>query len=141
MLARLHSATPIIVSRYAGSYGWKAVYFHTFKFVELAPGEFVPTFTVGDYLQAFHSDVRNILNNNLVAYAVIGSVGIKATRTADAALTPRAGLDCPLVAYPNFEFRYYSLFYILVAISVCGRPSVALPGPVQRCKAGQQKYG
>ncbi len=98
----------------------EALYSHTFKFTEMDPGLFVPTFTVSDYLHALRSGVREALHSSLVAYLLLWVAGIR--------LVPRMRwplLLCGVlsvakfVIYPNFEPRYYGLLYLVTAIGAC----------------------
>jgi hypothetical protein len=111
--------TPMVINHFGG-YGWKALYSHTFKFTEMDPGIFVPTFTASDYLNALRSGVREALHSSLFAYLLLWVVGLR--------LVPR--MRCPLVLcgifsaakfiiYPNFEPRYYGLLYLVTAIGAC----------------------
>lgn len=120
ILAAMVFATPVVINHYGGSYGWKALYSHTFKFVEMAPGEFVPVFTARDYVQAVRSGLRTMLDSSLMAYFVLGAIGYKLVPEMRPALLLCAVASVArFVTYPNFEPRYYALFYVLVAISVC----------------------
>ncbi len=119
VLIGISAMAPIAINHFGG-YGWKVLYSHTFKFTEMDPGVFVPTFTVSDYLQALRSGVREALHSSLVAYLLLWVVGIR--------LAPR--MHWPLMLctvfsvvkffiYPNFEPRYYGLLYLVTAIGVC----------------------
>ena len=118
ILAAIAFASPIVIGHYGGSYGWKALYSHTFKYVEMAPGEFAPTFTANDYVRALRQGFVNILNSSSVTYVVLGMISYKTVSEM------RVPLMLALVAsaihfviYPNFEPRYYALSYALVAIA------------------------
>jgi hypothetical protein len=111
--------TPMAINHFGG-YGWKALYSHTFKFTEMDPGMFVPTFTASDYLNALRSGVREALHSSLAAYLLLWVVGLQ--------LVPRMRWPLVLcgifsaakfVIYPNFEPRYYGLLYLVTAIGAC----------------------
>ena len=118
VLAAIALASPIVIGHYGGSYGWKALYSHTFKYVEMAPGEFTPTFTVNDYVRALRQGFVNILNGSSVMYVVLGMISYKTVSEMRVplviALTASA---IHFLIYPNFEPRYYALSYALVAIA------------------------
>ena len=120
VLIAIAFATPIVISQYGSAYSWKALYSHTFKFVEMAPGEFVPTFTIGDYLRALRAGVRTVLNSSFLPYVVLGAVGYK---TVPEMRTPLilclVASAARFLVYPNFEPRYYALLYSLIIITVC----------------------
>jgi hypothetical protein len=120
VLAAIAVATPVAISHYGGSYGWKALYSHTFKYLEMAPGEFVPTFTVSDYLHAFRNGLRTMIDGSLTVYLVLGAIGFKMVPEMRVPLLLCVAASAAhFVIFPNFEFRYYALFYVLVAISAC----------------------
>ncbi|MBZ5613519.1 MAG: hypothetical protein LAO23_05880 [Acidobacteriia bacterium] len=119
VLIAISAITPMAINHFGG-YGWKALYSHTFKFTEMDPGMFVPTFTASDYLNAFRSGVREALHSSLVAYLFLWVVGLQ--------LVPRMRWPLVLcgifsaakfVIYPNFEPRYYGLLYLVTAIGAC----------------------
>ncbi len=119
VLIAISAMTPMAISHFGG-YGWKALYSHTFKFTEMDPGMFVPTFTVSDYLHALRSGVREALHSSLVPYLLLWVAGLR--------LVPRMRwplLLCGVfsgvkfVIYPNFEPRYYGLLYMVTAIGAC----------------------
>jgi hypothetical protein len=121
-------ATPVAIGHFG--YGWKALCSHTFKFVEMDPGLFVPVFTASDYLHALRYGLREAVLSGLAAYLLLGVVGWR--------LVPRMRwplLLCGLfsvakfVIYPNFEPRYYALLYLLAAIGACAAHT-ATPLPV-----------
>lgn len=119
VLIGLSAMTPMAIDHFGG-YGWKALYSHTFKFTEMDPGMFVPTFTLSDYLQALRSGVREALHSSLLPYLLLWVAGLR--------LVPRMRwplLLCGVfsgvkfVIYPNFEPRYYGLLYMVTAIGAC----------------------
>lgn len=119
VLLGISAMTPAAINHFGG-YGWKALYSHTFKFVEMDPGVFVPTFTASDYLHALRSGVREALHSSLVAYLLLWVAGLR--------LVPRMRwplLLCGVfsaakfVIYPNFEPRYYGSLYLVIAIGAC----------------------
>jgi hypothetical protein len=119
VLIGISALTPMAINHFGG-YGWKALYSHTFKFTEMDPGMFVPTFTVSDYLHAMRSGVREALHSSLIAYLLLWAAGFR--------LVPRMRWPLLLcgffslakfVIYPNFEPRYYGLLYLVTAIAAC----------------------
>jgi hypothetical protein len=84
----------------------------------MAPGEFVPTFTVGDYLHAFRNGLRTMIDRSLAVYLVRGAIGFKMIPEMRVPLLLCVAASVAhFVILPNFEFRYYALFYVLVAIA------------------------
>jgi hypothetical protein len=111
-------ATPLAIGHFG--YGWKALCSHTFKFVEMDPGLFVPIFTASDYLAALHSGLRETVLRDLYVYLLLCVVSWR--------LAPRMRVPLLLcgffsvakfVVYPNFEPRYYALLFLLAAIGAC----------------------
>jgi hypothetical protein len=119
VLLGVSAMTPAVISHFGG-YGWKALYSHTFKFVEMDPGLFVPAFTVSDYLRALRSGARQALNSSLVAYLLLWVVGLRLVpRMRQPLLLCGIFSGARFVIYPNFEPRYYGLLYLVTAISAC----------------------
>jgi hypothetical protein len=118
VLAAVAVASPLVISHYAGSYGWKALYSHTFKFVEFAPREFIPSFTMNDYLHALHTGLVEILESSVLVYSVLGIAGylIVPELRMPLSLSLIAGA-VHFVIYPNFEPRYYAIVYVLIAVA------------------------
>jgi hypothetical protein len=118
ILGAIAFASPLVINHFGGSYGWKALYSHTFKYVELAPGEFIPSFTMNDYMHAMRRGLFEILDSSASAYlalAVMGSLIVPELRVP-LMLSLAAGA-VHFVIYPNFEPRYYAILYVLVAIA------------------------
>lgn len=118
VLASIAFASPLVINHYSGSYGWKALYSHTFKYVEFAPGEFIPSFTINDYLHALRHGLVEVSEGSLLVYFVLGATGYLIVPEL------RAPLLLPLIAgavhfviYPNFEPRYYEIVYVLIAVA------------------------
>jgi hypothetical protein len=111
--------TPVVVAHFGGGYGWKALYSHTFKFTEMSPGEFLPTFTLADYFRALLSGTKGILKGNSILYILLWIIGYKLVPKMRSVL-----VLCALFAiskfliYPNFEWRYYAVLYLMTAITV-----------------------
>jgi hypothetical protein len=118
VLAAIAVASPFVINHFGGSYGWKALYSHTFKYVEFAPGEFSPSFTMNDYVHALRGGLIEILQGSVLVYFVLGSVGylIVPELRAPLVLLSSAGA-VRFVVYPNFEPRYYAIVYVLIAIA------------------------
>jgi hypothetical protein len=110
--------SPLVINHFGGSYGWKALYSHTFKYVELAPGEFIPSFTMNDYLHALRHGLFEILDGSALVYLALGVMGwlMAPELRAPLMLSLVAGA-VHFVIYPNFEPRYYAILYVLVAIA------------------------
>ena len=119
VLLGISALTPAAISHFGG-YGWKALYSHTFKFVEMDPGLFIPTFTASDYLHALGVGAREALNSSLVAYLLLWVAGLRLVpRMRWPLLLCGAFSAAKFVIYPNFEPRYYGLLYLLTAIGAC----------------------
>ena len=121
--------TPLAINHFG--YGWKALCSHTFKFVEMDPGLFVPVFTASDYLQAVRFGLREAVHSSLVAYLLLGAVGWRLIpRMRWPLLLCGAFSVAKFVLYPNFEPRYYALLFVLAAIGACaavGQASASSP--------------
>jgi hypothetical protein len=118
VLAAIAIASPLAINHYGGSYGWRALYSHTFKYVEFAPGEFSPSFTLHDYLHALRTGLVEVLQGSALVYFVLGAVGylIVPELRAPLLLLPTAGA-VHFAIYPNFEPRYYAMVYVLIAVA------------------------
>jgi hypothetical protein len=119
VLIAISAITPMAINQYGG-YGWKALYSHTFKFTEMDPAIFVPTFTASDYLHALRSGVREALHSSLIAYLLLWVVDLRQVPRMRWPLVLCAVFSvAKFVIYPNFEPRYYGLFYLVTAIGMC----------------------
>lgn len=116
VLAGIAVLTPLVIGHFG--YGWKALYSHTFKFVEMGPGEFTPTFTATDYLHALLSGMKQILRGDSVIVFLLWIISYNLVPKLRSAL----GL-CALFAiirfliYPNFEWRYYAVLYFVTVVA------------------------
>lgn len=110
-------ASPMVINHYGG-YGWKALYSHTFKYVEMAPGEFSPTFTSVDYVHALRRGLVDILDSSSVAYFVLGVIAYKTVPQVRSPLILTVAASAMRFAlFPNFEPRYFGISYVLVAVA------------------------
>jgi hypothetical protein len=118
VLAAVAVASPLLINHFGGSYGWRALYSHTFKFVEFAPGEFTASFTTNDHLHALRAGLAEILQGSVLVYFVLGAVGyfIVPELRVLLLLVLTAGA-VHFVIYPNFEPRYYAIVYFLIAVA------------------------
>jgi len=119
VLLGISAMIPAVISHFGG-YGWKVLYSHTFKFVEMDPGLFVPAFTVSDYLHGLRSGVREALNSSLIAYLLLWVVALRLVpRMLRPLLLCGVFSVAKFVIYPNFEPRYNGLLYMVTAIGAC----------------------
>jgi hypothetical protein len=112
--------TPPVINYFGGSYGWKALYSHTFKFIEMEPGQFTPAFTLHDYIGALWLGIRNVMESSALIFAVLFAVGYKYQPRMRPLLALCAAYSViRFFIFPNYEFRYFSIFYLVIAMAVC----------------------
>ena len=110
--------TPAAIGHFG--YGWKALCSHTFKFTEMDPGLFVPIFTASDYFHALRSGLREAIYSSLGAYLLLWVVGLRLVKRMRWPLLLCGVFSvAKFVLYPNFEPRYYALFFLVAAIGAC----------------------
>lgn len=111
---------PLAINHFGGSYGWKALYSHTFKFVEMEPGQFTPVFTWQDYLAALRSGLRTVANSSAIVFGVLLAMGYKYSRKMRPILILLGGYSVlHFLIYPNYEPRYFVAFYFVIAVTAC----------------------
>jgi hypothetical protein len=111
---------PPLINHFGGSYGWKALYSHTFKYVEMEPGQFTPVFTFQDYLRALSAGIHKIMDSSALVFMLLFAVGYKYQPKMRSLLTLCALYSAiRFIIYPNYEFRYFSIFYVIIALAVC----------------------
>ena len=111
VLLGLTFGSNILISHFGE--GWRALYFHTFLGGE--PGQ-APRFTAADYLRALARGTTEAMHSSAPAYAILWTICLFGTRDAKLrlvlALVAAASLARFLI-FPNYEPRYYGLFFIV----------------------------
>jgi len=113
ILCLLVMASDIFIARFG--YGWKALYFHTF--LDGAPDE-APRFAATDYLQAVARGTLDVLHSSVPVYLILwGTCLVYVRERGLRDILWLAGLFSFLrfVIYPNYEPRYYGLFFVVTA--------------------------
>jgi len=111
VLLGLTFGSNILISHFGE--GWRALYFHTFLGGE--PGQ-APRFTAADYLRALARGTTEAMHSSAPAYAILWTICLFGTRDAKLrlvlALVAAASL-ARFLMFPNYEPRYYGLFFIV----------------------------
>ena len=101
-------------------YGWRSLYFHTFLTADA--GE-VPHFTAADYVHALSRGSATALHSSLPVYAILWALCLAHTRDRGMRrILTLVGLSsmAHFVIFPNYEPRYYGLFFIVTAAAAVG---------------------
>ena len=117
-LIALTLASEIFISHFG--YGWRSLYFHTFLAADA--GE-VPHFAGADYVHAFARGVTNTLHSSLPVYAMLWILCLAHVRDPGLRrILALVGLPsvAHFVIFPNYEPRYYGLFFIVTAAAAVG---------------------
>ena len=112
-LMLLTAGSEIVISHFG--YGWRALYFHTFLGGE--PGQ-LAHFSAGDYARALAAGSKEALHSSLLVYAVLWGLCLAQVNDRGwrrilliVALFPLVRF----VIFPNYEPRYFGLFFIVTA--------------------------
>jgi Na+-transporting NADH:ubiquinone oxidoreductase subunit NqrB len=113
LLAALAVASEMTISHFG--YGWHALCFHTFLGGE--PGD-IPRFTAIDYVHALGHGFSEALHSSATIYVLLGAVCFIHVRDRKwRTLLGVAALFSvtKFFLFPNYEPRYYGLYFIVVA--------------------------
>lgn len=118
-------ASAVLISHFG--YGWRSLYFHTFLGGE--PGS-VARFTATDYLHALGRGILDALHSTAPIYVILWALCI--AKLADRSLREIllvAGVFSLIhfVIFPNYEARYYGLFFVVTAAVSVRLLSESLP--------------
>ena len=113
-------------------YGWRSLYSHTFLGGE--PGD-VAHFTGADYVQALGRGMRDALHSSAPVYAILWAMCLVQVRGPELRrVLWLVGLFslARFLTFPNYEPRYYGLFFIITAAaavrSISGKDKAAKIG-------------
>jgi len=112
-LIALTAASDIVISHFG--YGGRALYFHTFLAADAAQ---VPHFTSADYAHALARGVANTLHSSFPVYTILWMFCLARVRDPGwRRILSVVGLSslARFVIFPNYEPRYYGLFFIVTA--------------------------
>ena len=112
-LIGLTLASVIVISHFG--YGWRSLYFHTF--LGGNPGE-VAHFAAADYLRALAHGGRDVLHSSLPIYGILWAVGLICGRDPELrTILTVVALSSLIhfVIFPNYEPRYYGLFFVVTS--------------------------
>jgi len=135
-LAAVAVASVLAINHFAGDYGWRMLYYRGFIAPPLAPGEFVPHFSLGDYKVALRSGVSALVNGSFGTYFLFGLVGYLASRKRAigeifAIVVIFSAIH--FVIFPLPEDRYLALFYVVAGLVVIsGLSTKTKPEAVER---------
>lgn len=113
ILAALSIASYMLISNFG--YGWRSLYFHTFLGGE--PGQ-TPYFTISDYVNALRSGIFQAVHSSIPVYALLFALclvyGTNGKLRGLLAVVS-VSLFAHFLVFPNYEVRYYGLFFVLTA--------------------------
>ena len=117
-------ASVLCIDHFAGYYGIKLLYQHTFSGTTIAPGEITPRFTFSDYVSAFRTGITQWTNSFFVPFLLLGMIGAISERMRILFLVAVAYACLHFVALPNWEERYFGVYYL--AMGVCAATAAGI---------------
>jgi hypothetical protein len=128
-LALLALVSALSISHFAGDYGIKMLYFRNFVGTPVAPGEMTVQFSIHDYLAALRSGITLFAGSFIVPFLLVGIGGFfAARRMRSVAVVTFAYVLLHFVALPNWQERWFGVFYLSMAVAAAetlqGRMSV-----------------
>ena len=111
-LVALTLASEIFISHYG--YGWRSLYFHTFLGGD--PGQ-IAHFGAGDYVRALAAGSKEAMHSSLVVYGILWGLCLRLVNGGLRRVLVVVGLFslARFVIFPNYEVRYFGLFFIVTA--------------------------
>lgn len=125
VFAALAVGSAVLISHFG--YGWRSLYFHTFLGGE--PG-ITPRFTATDYVRALARGTLDALHSTAPVYVVLWALCIaKLSERNLREILVVTGLFSLVhfVIFPNYEPRYYGLFFVVTAAAAIRIVSESLP--------------
>jgi hypothetical protein len=117
-------ASVLSINHFAGYYGITMLYQHTFLGTVLAPGEIVAHFSFRDYVSAFRMGITEWANSFFLPFLLLGMIGAMYGRMRVMFAVTVAYTCLHFVALPNWEERYFGLFYL--SMGVCAATAVGI---------------
>jgi len=117
VLAFVAVASVLCIDHFAGYYGLRMLYQHTFLGTTIAPGEITAQFSFRNYVSAFRGGVTQFANSFFLPFLLLGMVGAISGRMRALFAVAVAYSCLHFLILPNWEERYFGLFYL--AMGVC----------------------
>jgi hypothetical protein len=119
VLGSVALGSALLINHAAGDYGIKMLYFRNFIATPLAPAEHSVPFSTHDYIKAFREGISNAAGGSLIPFVLLATIGLFKgngnVRTILAITTVYTLLH--FVILPNWQDRWFCLFYIAAAMS------------------------
>jgi hypothetical protein len=108
ILACLALGSVVAINHYSGDYGLKMLYYRNFISVPVAPGEMVPSFSLRDYMSAFRSGIRLMMESFFLPFLALGVIGVatQRARTLFAVTLPPRALSIANLANTDIDMPY-----------------------------------
>jgi hypothetical protein len=116
-LSAVALGSALTISRLAGDYGWKMLYFRNFIGTPLAPAEVPVSFTWHDYVSAWRMGITGASASFFLPFLLLGIPGIlfcRKMRLVGIVAIASAALHFAIL--PNWVERWFGVYYLVMPV-------------------------
>jgi hypothetical protein len=116
-LSALALASVLAINHFGGDYGIQILYYRNFVDAPTAPAEMLVHFSFHDYLTAFRYGLALVGEGFFIPFLLLGVVGaVRGSRLRIAAAITTAYVALHFIALPNWDERWFAVFYLTMAL-------------------------
>jgi hypothetical protein len=116
-------ASVLTINHFAGDYGIQMLYYRNFVGTPIAPAETIVRFSFHDYLAAFRQGLGMLTRNFFIPFLLLGVISLASEKARPLFAVSLAYVVLHFLLLPNWEERWFGVFYLSVVICAAMRLS------------------
>lgn len=126
VLAVVAVGSVLTINHFAGDYGIQMLYYRNFVGTPIAPAETIVRFSFHDYLAAFRQGLGMLTRNFFIPFLLLGVISLASEKARPLLAVSLAYVVLHFLLLPNWEERWFGIFYLSVVVCAAMRLSPAV---------------